>query len=162
MRTNHARFEHLLRTVTNLERAYEIAVTLVDSLIETHISMQQADANELHRKQEKAEREGNQEIELIAVLFLSPTLVLTFLSVDINGSNAAFYNDVNTTEGVEVWSLSVMTAISFVLALVLAANLHRVLRSRAYRWLTKRRSVDSPDPATSNARTDGDPTSLNQ
>lgn len=96
------------------------------------------------------------------MLFLFPTLVLTFLSVDINGSNAAFYNDVNTTEGVELWSLSVMTAISFVLALVLAANLHRVLRSRAYRWLTKRRSVDSPDPATSNARTDGDPTSLNQ
>ena len=58
VRTNHARFEHLLRTVTNLERAYEIAVTLVDSLIETHISMQQADANELPRRQEKLSEKG--------------------------------------------------------------------------------------------------------
>jgi len=59
------------------------------------------------------------------VLFLFPTLVLTFLIVDINGINADLDNDVNTTEGIELWSLSVMTAISFVLALVLAENLHR-------------------------------------
>jgi hypothetical protein len=58
VQTNHARFEHLFRTVTNLERAYEIAVTLVDSLIETHISMQQADANELPRRQEKLSERG--------------------------------------------------------------------------------------------------------
>jgi hypothetical protein len=59
------------------------------------------------------------------VLFLFPTLVLTFLIVDINGINADLDNDVKTTEGIELWSLSVMTAISFVLALVLAENLHR-------------------------------------
>ncbi len=59
------------------------------------------------------------------MLFLFPTLVLTFLIVDINGINADLDNDVNTTEGIELWSLSVMTAISFVLALVLAENLHR-------------------------------------
>jgi hypothetical protein len=78
VRTNYLRFEWLLRHVLQVDRAYELAMGLVDALCETQIA-----TAEIRRERETRER--NDFWQSVAGALMLPTVVLTFLNVNIRG-----------------------------------------------------------------------------
>jgi hypothetical protein len=78
VRTNHARFESTLREVLQVDRAYDLAMGLVDSLCESQIARV-----EMRRERESRRREKFWQLVAGAALF--PTVGLTVMNVNMPG-----------------------------------------------------------------------------
>lgn len=78
MRTNHARFESMLRQTLHVDRAYETAMGLVDALCETQIARV-----EMRREQDSRRRE--ERWQTIAGFTILPTIGLTILNINMDG-----------------------------------------------------------------------------
>lgn len=126
LRTNHARFEHMLRAISRIDRSYEVAMALVESVLEAHIARQQEIANESRERLRTQERDADRVLQSIAVLFLLPTLVLTFLNVNIRDLTSE-------GEGLSVGWVFLSTGLSFGLAAAIAYLLPRLLRRTSAR-----------------------------
>ncbi len=85
MRTNHARFEKVLRETMHVDRAFDLAMSLVDSLCETQIA-----GIEMRREKKLRFWQG------VAGATILPTLGLTVMNVNMIGWTTA-------TEGLSLW-----------------------------------------------------------
>lgn len=138
VRTNHARFEAMVRRLLHVDRAYRVASGLVDSLCETHIAKiekkeaqeqerrerQEAEERE-RRKREQAEEQERREgfLQLVAVIAIVPSLVLTYLNINLNG--------ITTEEGGMHWLLPLLLALGFLLLTLVLLGAASRLRRRA-------------------------------
>ena len=123
-RSNHARFEQIVRAVLRVDRAYEVATELIDSVLEAHIAHQQEIANEARERLQAEERESDRNLQWIAVLFVFPSLVLTVLNVTIKGLTVGEGSD-----GLEPMTVALVTLAAFVVAVLAASLLPAVLRA---------------------------------
>jgi hypothetical protein len=78
VRTNHGRFESTLREILHVDRAYELAMGLVDALCETQIAR-------VEMRREREARRRDRFWQFVASIVLLPTFVLTFLNVNMPG-----------------------------------------------------------------------------
>jgi hypothetical protein len=126
LRTNHARFEHMLRAISRIDRSYEVAIALVESVLEAHIARQQEIANESRERLRTQERDADRVLQSIAVLFLLPSLVLAFLNVNIR--------DITSEgDGLAVGWVFLWTGVSFGMAAAIAYLLPKLLRRASAR-----------------------------
>lgn len=82
-RTNHSRFEHLLRGITRLENAYAITMALVESVSQAHLEQMHSEKITQDFETEKHHQKSERQWQILAAGFLPPTLVLTLLNVNI-------------------------------------------------------------------------------
>ena len=105
MRTNHARFESILRQTLHVDRAYEMAMGLVDALCETQIARV-----EMRREQDSRRRE--QRWQTIAGFTILPTIGLTILNINMDGITVR-------EDGMTWWAVLVLMALFALIGVLL-------------------------------------------
>ena len=116
MRTNHTKFEAQLRRVLHVDRAYELAMGLVDALCETQIAR-------VEMRREAATRRREQLWQWIAGATIFPTIALTVLNVNMNGLTV-------DKEGMSLQNVLLLTVLFIALGFGLTWVLTRMQQKR--------------------------------